>query len=411
MQEKCITRFIGIPDYKPVNIYFLNKYGNETETDSEVDKVVIHLARVTGYFTCECGRRYRSYYDMREQYIRDLPWGSWRKVYLLIPRFRVNCIKCGIKTEPLESVVRNCTYTKRLAEVVGYACNEVRSIKAIAESFNLSWNTVKRIDKKRLSKELNHPDFSGVRIMAMDEFAIRKGHEYATVFLDVERNKVLWICKSRKKEAVERVFSDVFGKEVCSQIEAVAMDCWKPYEAAVQKHLPNAEIVWDMFHIIKNYNRDVIDRVRRQEAYGKIGQASAELKNTRFLVMKNPKNLTGDEPARLEELLKANKNIFKVYLMADVLRKLWSYKYPASARKWFMGWYRRAVKSRIGPLKSFAEKMLRRVDGIIAHCKYPIHTGILEGVNNKIKVIKRVAYGFKDDEYFFLKVRKHFNGI
>lgn len=411
MQEECITRFIGIPDYKPVNIYFMDKHDNETESDMEVNKVVIQLARVSEYYTCECGRRFNCYYDMREQFVRDLPWGAWGKVYLFIPRFRVNCFKCGIKTEHLECLVRNCTYTKRLADTVEFACNEVRSITAIADSFNLGWNTVKRIDSKRLDRELNPPDFSGVRIIAMDEFAIRKGHNYATVFLDVEQNKVLWICKTRKKEAVEYVFSEIFGKEVCNQIEAVAMDCWGAYESAVKKHLPNAEIVWDMFHIIKNYNKDVIDRVRRQEAYGKLGKHSGVFKKTRFLVMKNQKNLTGDEPAKLEELFKANKNIFKVCMMADVFRKLWSYKYPSSARKWFTGWYKSAVKSRIGPLKSFAEKMLKRIDGIIAHCKYPIHTGILEGINNKIKVIKRVAYGFRDEEYFFLKVRKHFNGV
>ena len=188
------------------------------------------------------------------------------------------------------------------------------------------------------------------------------------------------------------------------------MDCRGACESAVKKHLPDAEIVWDMFHIIRNYNRDVIDRVRKQEAYGKLGRASNELKNSRFLIMKNPKNLTGDEPAKLEELFKANTKIFKVCMMGDVLKKLWNYKYPASARKWFKGWYKNAVKSRIAPLKSFAQKMLKRIDGIIAHCKYPVHTGILEGVNNKIKVIKRVAYGFRDDEYFFLKVRKHLNG-
>jgi len=409
MQEESITRFIGIPGYKPVNINFIDQFGEKTDSDIKVDKVVIHLARTRDYFSCECGRQFDSYYDMREQFVRDLPWGAWNQVFLLLPRFRVNCPHCGIKTEPLEFIVRNCTYTKRLADVIEFACNEVRSIKAIADSFNLSWDTVKRIDRKRLDRELNPPDFSGVNIIAIDEFAIRKGHEYATVFLDVDQSRVLWICRTRKKEAVEYVFTKIFGQKICGQIKAVAMDCWGAYESAVKKHLPDAEIVWDMFHIIRNYNRDVIDRVRKQEAFGKLGRASNELKNSRFLIMKNPKNLTGDDPAKLEELFKANTKIFKVCMMGDVLKKLWNYKYPASARKWFKGWYKNAVKSRIAPLKSFAQKMLKRIDGIIAHCKYPVHTGILEGVNNKIKVIKRVAYGFRDDEYFFLKVRKHFN--
>ena len=374
--------------------------------------VVIHLKRVAGVYRCPCGLEYSSYYDVRRQYVRDLNWGPWREVYLEIPRYRINCRRCGIKTEELDSVVRNCTYTRRLADAVGYACNEVRSIKAVAESFNLSWDTVKRIDSNRLSKELNEPDFSGVKYIAVDEFAVRKGHEYATVFLDIESGRVLWICKGRTQEAVENVFRNVFGEDVCKRILAVAMDCWSPYESAVKNCLPNAEIVWDMFHIIKNYNKDVIEKVRKQEMRNKLGKASSEeIKKSRFLVVKNPKNLREDEPAKLRQLLKINRNLCKVYIMADVLKKLWRYKYRKCARKWFMGWYDRAVNSRITPLKSFAKKLAKRIDGIIAHCNYPINTSILEGVNNKIKVIKRIAYGFRDEEYFFLKIRKHFSEI
>lgn len=411
MQEKYISRFIGIPGHKPVRIHFLDGDGHESEDNAEVKDVIIELSRTDSKYRCVCGRSFDSYYDMREQVVRDLPWGAWEKVSLLIPRFRVDCPSCGVKTEVLDSLVLNCTYTRRLAEVIEFACDEVRSLAAIADSFNLSWDTVKRIDCKRLERELNPPDFSGLRHLAVDEFAIRKGHEYATVFLDFERNKVLWICKTRRQEAVEEVFTKVFGEGVCRQIEAVAMDCWAAYAAAVNKHLPNAEIVWDMFHIIKNYNKDVIDRVRKQEAYAKLGAEAALYKNTRFLVMKKRCNLKNDEPARLKELFQANRKIFKVHMMADVLRKLWDYKYAKCARKWFNGWFRMAKLSRIGPLKEFADKLKKRIDGILAHCKYPIHTGVIEGVNNKIKVIKRVAYGFRDDEYFFLKVRKHFNGV
>ena len=181
MKKEFITRFIGIPYHEVENISFFNSAWKETSLDREVCYVVIHLKRVAGVYRCPCGLEYSSYYDVRRQYVRDLNWGPWREVYLEIPRYRINCRRCGIKTEELDSVVRNCTYTRRLADAVGYACNEVRSIKAVAESFNLSWDTVKRIDSNRLSKELNEPDFSGVKYIAVDEFAVRKGHEYATV--------------------------------------------------------------------------------------------------------------------------------------------------------------------------------------------------------------------------------------
>ena len=207
------------------------------------------------------------------------------------------------------------------------------------------------------------------------------------------------------------VFEKVFGKEVCEGIEAVSMDWWEGYEKAVKESLPNAKVVWDLFHIVKKYNHDVVDRVRLDEA--KRCQNEDErrtMKKTKFILLKNRANLTADEPARLKELLAANKHLSTAYILRDAMKKLWDYRYPKAAEKWFNGWYDRAIRSRIEPLKRFARSLKTRLNGILAHCRFPIHTGILEGINNKVKVIKRVAYGFRDQDYFFLKIRAHFAG-
>jgi transposase len=316
-----------------------------------------------------------------------------------------------VKTEPLEWLPERCGYTQRLADVVALACREVRSISAIADAFGLSWDTVKRIDKDRLAGALNPPDFTGVRHVALDEFSIRRRHTYATIFLDVERNRVLWVCRTREKQAVKYVFEQVFGKAVCESIEAVSMDWWEGYEQAVRECLPHAEVVWDLFHIVKKYNHDVIDRVRLDEAQRcQTAEEQRTMKKTKFILLKNRANLTGDEPARLKELLAANKHLATTYILRDALKKLWDYQYPKAAQKWFDGWYRSATHSRIEPLKRFAHSLKARLDGILAHCKFRIHTGTLEGINNKVKVIKRVAYGFRDTDYFFLKIRAHFAG-
>ena len=407
-----MRRFFGIPEHSVTEVHFLDCECQTAEDDQPVDMVVVDLARSGGRYRCRCGRSFRHYHDYREQFVRDLPWGPWPRVWLLVARYRVNCPDCGVQTEPLDWMVPRCTYTKRLAEAVARACREVRSIQAIAESFDLSWHTVKAIDKAALEGTLNPPDLTGVRRLALDEFSIRRHHRYATIFLDAEHNRVLWVCETREREAVARVFREVFGPAVCQGIEAVSMDMWEGYESAVREYLPNAQIVWDSFHLVKKYNQEVIDRVRLDESQRcqTEGERKA-LKGTKFLLLKNRENLRDDEPAHLRALLRANRHLFVVHLLGEGLKHLWDYTYTACASRWFEGWYRQASHTRIEPLKRFARTMKERLDGILAHCRHPISNGVLEGINNKVKVIKRIAYGFRDMDYFFLKIRGHFAGI
>jgi transposase len=331
---------------------------------------------------------------------------------MLVPRFRVLCPDCGVKTEVLDWLERSRRHTRRLAQAVALACREVRSIKAIAEAFHLDWHTVKTIDKAALESDINPPDFSGLKHLAIDEFSIKRRHTYGTIFLDVARNRVVWVCATREKQAVVDVFDNVFGKEVCAGIEAVSMDWWRAYDEAVAQCLPNAKIVWDFFHVVKKYNVEVIDRVRLDQA--RRCQTLTEqrsLKKTKFILLKNRRNLLGDELGRLKDLLRVNRRLAAVYILRDGLRRLWEYRYQGCALRWFRSWYARAIRSRIDPLKRFARALKKRLDGVLAHCRYPIHTGTLEGINNKVKVIKRVAYGFRDQDYFFLKIRAHFTGF
>lgn len=412
MRKQDTARFFGIPEHEVGGIYFLDGHGRQTGVDADVAEVVVELARTTRQFRCLCGRVFDRYYDVRERFVRDLPWGPWAKVYLLVPRVRVACPDCGVKTEPLEWIPRGYRRTRRFIDAVALACREVRCIDAIAEAFGISWDTVKAIDKAALEAQLNPPDLGSVRHLALDEFSIKRRHTYGTIFLDVERNRVLWVCATREKKAVMDVFRNVFGKEVCEGVEAVSMDWWPAYEQAVKECLPNAEVVWDLFHVVKKYNLEVIDRVRLDEAHRcQSDEERKAMKKTKFLLLKNRNNLCGEEPAKLKTLLAANRRLLVVYLLRDALKKLWQYRYPQCARKWFQGWYQRAIRSRIEPLKRFARALKQRLHGILAHCRHCIHTGTLEGINNKVKVIKRIAYGYRDQDYFFLKIRAHFSGI
>jgi transposase len=302
-------------------------------------------------------------------------------------------------------------HTTRFAESVARLCR-VMTHKHVAEEYGIDRKTVKNIDKRYLEKTIGPPDLSSVRLLAMDEFAIQKGHRYATVVIAPERKEVLWVGRGRGREDV-RPFFEMLGDQGRARIEAVAMDMNGAYANEVEAQCPQAEIVYDLFHVVAKYGREVIDRVRVDEANRLKHDPAARkvVKGARWLLLRNAENIKlREDKIRLKELLAANRRLTAVYILKDDLKHLWDYKYPGAAKRFWKQWYNRAVRSRIEPLKKFARKLNEYIGGILSHCRYPLHTSLLEGINNKIKVIKRMAYGYRDDDYFFLKLRQAFPG-
>ena len=189
------------------------------------------------------------------------------------------------------------------------------------------------------------------------------------------------------------------------------MDMTEPMrEGAVTN--PVGQIVFDLFHVVAKYGREVVDRVRVDEAnrLREDKPARKVVKGARWLLLRNRENIKHEDRIKLDELLQANRKLATVYVLKDDLKHLWNYVYEGAARRFWEQWYSRAMHSRIEPLKKFARRLKEYLPGILAHCRWPLHTSLLEGINNKIKVIKRMAYGFRDDDYFFLKIRAAFPG-
>ena len=358
-----------------------------------------------------CGKKAYRVHDWAVRFAQDLPiWGS--RTRLIVHSRRVLCLQCGCRTEQIDWLDRYSRVTQRLAESVVRLC-EVLPIQHVAQHYGMSWNTVKRIHKTHLQQELEPADFAGITLIGMDEFAIQKGHRYATVIVDMETKRVLWVGRGRSREDI-RPFFDLLGEEGCKQLKAVAMDMNGAYEEEVRSHCPDVDIIYDLYHVKAKYNRDVVERVRIDEL-GRVRGGRPDRKvtqNQRWLLLRSKANLTSKEDrVSLRELLSANKRIYTVYLLKEDLNHLWSYRSRAAANKFWNQWYRRAIYSKIEPLKKFARNLKTYMPGILAHCDYPIGTSLIEGINNKIKVIKRMAYGFRDDDYFFLRIRHAFPGI
>ena len=376
-------------------------------------EVLIELHPIRGHprLCGGCGQPCTSVHDSSERWVRDLPILD-ADTQLLVHRVRVACPSCGPKLERLAWLEPYARVTTRLAESVARLCR-VLSLKHAADYFALNWKTVKRIDKAYLQRTLGEVDLDGLEQIAMDEFAIQKGHRYATVIIEPTNRRVLWVGRGNGKEDV-RPFFRLLGPERCARLRAVAMDMCPAYESEVKAHCPDASIVYDLFHVVAKYGREVIDRVRVAEArkFHEVNPKRKLIKGSRWLLLRNKENIEDDsDRVKLKELLATNRRLFVVYVLKDDLKELWRYRHAGYARRFWRQWYRRASRSRIEPLKRFAVRLKGFLAGILSHCRYPLHTSVLEGINNKIKVIKRMAYGFRDDAYFFLKIRQAFPGV
>jgi len=356
-----------------------------------------------------CGRMVSKVHDVTFRWVRDLTILD-AETWLWLGRVRVACSHCGPKLEALDWLAPYSRLTRRLAENVVRLCR-VLPIKHVADYFHLTWDTVKATDKAYLEENLGPVDLSGVEQIVMDEFAIHKGHRYATVIVDASNKRVLWVGRGNGREDI-RPFFEQLGPEGRRRLKAVAMDMNGAYEEEVRYQCPLVEIVFDLFHVVAKYGREVVDRVRVDEVNRLRDDRPARkvLKGARWLLLRNRENVERKDRVKLDELLQANRKLTTVYILKDDLKQLWDYVYAGAARRFWEQWYSRAMHSRIEPLKKFARRLKEYLPGILAHCRWPLHTSLLEGINNKIKVIKRMAYGYRDDDYFFLKIRAAFPG-
>lgn len=373
-------------------------------------EAVITLAPIEGAwpFCSVCGQNGGRLHMYGTRRVRDLNLAHAR-VELVVPNRKLRCTGCQtIRTEGHSFLAPYRRHTLRFERAVADLCR-LLPIKQVADHYGLPWHTVKDIDKRRLEREVGTPCYDGLRLLAVDEVAVHKGHTYLTTVLDLETGRIVWVGKGRTEATLASFFEEL-TPEQRSSIEAVASDMASGFRNAVEKACPHAALVYDLFHVVAKYSREVVDVVRLEEAKKQDEAGRKLIKGSRYLLLKNAPNLLSSQKKALRELLDANQNLNTVYVLKDQLKRIWEYKHPAWARKALDQWCALAQESGIPALATFARNLCRHEKGIVNHCRYPIGTGRLEGINNKIKVIKRQAYGFRDDAYFILKIKGAFPG-
>jgi transposase len=278
------------------------------------------------------------------------------------------------------------------------------TIKDVARHLNVSWDVIKEIQKRNLVKRFSRPKLKKLQQIAIDEISIGKGHKYLTVVLDLRTGVVVFVGDGKGADALEPFWRRL--KASRAQVQAVAIDMSPAYIRAVRENLPGVATVFDRFHIVKLYN-EKLSGLRRSLFRKALYQGNKHvIKGIRWLLLKNPENLNEErnELKRLEKALELNKPLATAYYMKEDLRRIWSQENREKAYEFLIDWIWRAGTSGVDMLFRFARTLATHMNGILAYYDYPISTGPLEGTNNKIKTMKRQAYGFRDIEFFKLKI-------
>jgi len=317
----------------------------------------------------------------------------------------VKCPTCGNTVEELDFVDPGKRVTTRLAQYILFLCT-VMTIKEVAQHLHLDWKTVKAIHKAYLKTKFTPGAAGNPRLLAVDEVAVKKHHHYLTIVLNWETGHVLFVGEGRKY-ATLKAFFDSLSQRQKDSIKAIAIDTWDPSIKAIRECCPKAVMVFDQFHMVKAFGK-VIDKVRRQE-YQQASQEEKEVfKGSKYLLLKNQEHLLPQERPQLQRLLEMNHNLSVVYILKDFLKELWKGKSLSQVKDTLEAWCAMAYESHLKPVMAFATMLKNDAYGIYNHCLYPLHTSRLEGINNRIKVIKRKAYGFHDIEYFSLIIKDSF---
>jgi transposase len=327
------------------------------------------------------------------------------RVYLEIQIRRVQCLRCGaVKREALELLADNAHYTKRFAHYVGRRCRQA-SIKDIAKELRLDWGTVKSLEMQYMRAQLAKAGMPGPKAIGIDEISIRKGHTYRIVVSDLIRKRPIWFGGIDRKEASMMLFYDTLGERKSQGIGLAVMDMWKPFRNATKARAPQAAIVFDKFHIISHLS-DALDKVRKAECARLTGKDRRFIKGQKYTLLSHRENLSLEGKKSLKLLLAANKRLNTAYLLKESFGQLRDYKSEVWARRFFDNWRASLKWQRLKPYEKFAEMVERHWDGIAAYCKAEnkVPLGFVEGLNNKIRVIQRRAYGLRDEEYLRLKI-------
>ncbi len=342
-----------------------------------------------------CGRKCPGY-DCRDlRYWRHMAMGA-AVVWLAYAPCRVDCPNCGVCTERVPWARHRSRFTLGLEELVAYLAQQMDKT-AITRLLGLSWRAVGSIIRRIVDERLDEARFEGLRVIGADEFSYRKRHRYLTVVVDHEQRRVVWVSRGRGADSLQGLFERL-GSSGREMIDTVTIDMAGGYIKAVENNLPNAEIVFDRFHVQQLASR-AVDEVRREEVRSLDDSEAAQvIKGSRYALLKSPWNMTREQKQQLSEIQHNNKRLYRARLLNDALADALEYRQPKRARQALDEWLAWASRSQLQPFVKLARTIRKYKERILAYIKERYSNAIVEGMNNRIRTIARRAYGFHSAE-------------
>lgn len=356
-----------------------------------------------------CGRRAPGYDQRPPRRWRHVPWGPWAVWLRYAPR-RVQCARCGIVAERVPWAASSGTrFTEALEELGAYLAT-VTDQTTVTRLLGISWGSVGAIVERVVARKLDPRRLEGIRWIGVDEFSYRKRHRYLTLVVDHERQRVVWAVKGRGHEALGSFF-EALGPERLAKLELATIDMAGGYLKAFGERAPHVTIVFDRFHV-QRLASDALDEVRRAQVRQILDRTQAgSIKGTRFALLKNPWDLTPTEKQKLSTVQRTNAPLYRGYLLKETLAAALDYRQPKRAREALEAWLSWASRSRLRPFVKAARTIRKYQEGILEYVRVRLTNGLAEGINNKIRVITRRAYGFHSPEALIAMIFLSCGGI
>ena len=380
-----LNRTIGLPG--------LWVKGVRIETrGAETPIVVIEIRRRFHKLTCpECGTQVRGRFDERKRWWRHP--GIWgHRTYLEGPIRRLRCPECeAVRTEEVPWARPRSWFTRFFEDAVGLLAQQL-SHTAVAELGGISWATVGSIAERLVAEKLHEDRFENLRRIGVDEISYRKHHKYLTVVVDHDRNRVIWVGVGKSGDTLAEFFKEL-GPERAACLEMASIDMSAGYEKALRAYAPQAEIVFDRFHVARLAN-DALTAVRRQEA-GKLAPFErAALKGTRWILLKRRERLDADQAATLAAIRHTNAPVYRASLLKESFLDVFTTPDRPTAERRLREWLAWACRSRLRPFVRLGRTVRKHLDGILAFIDSGLTNARLEGMNNKIRLLSHRAFGF-----------------
>lgn len=384
---------------------------NFTITDVKVldEKIIWQVEhRKNAEYTCQsCGQKTESCHDYRWITIKDYPFGNkaceWR-----VKRMRILCTcSNNVRVEAMPFRSKHHYLTQRFVDYIEQVlCTKMFTVADVARLFSLDYGVVYKIDHDVLFRMWQECEIPDPKHISVDEKSFKKGHNYVTLVTDVDLKKVIWVSEGNKKESLDQFFR-VIGSERCEKIETVSKDLHKPYALSCAEYIPQAIEVADPFHVVKKLN-DCMDDCRKELALGSKIQSKKRKKIFRlnWVLRYKQENMSSGHLESLSNLAKLNEPLYKAYLHKEAFYDFFNFR-PSQVKQaedFLILWIIEAFKSQLKGLQEFAEYISRNTQILLNIIKTQRSSAISEGINRKVSVIKSMAYGYRNIQYFMLKI-------